>query len=59
MRVPYDQWLEHLLPICDLGCCEEAAVDSQGRMFLLSPTESNAFYNLERLPWALEEWLWR
>jgi hypothetical protein len=59
LRVPCEQWLAHLLPICDLGCGEEAAVESQGRMFLLSPTESNAFYHLERLPWAFEEWLWR
>jgi hypothetical protein len=59
MRVPHDEWLEHLLPLCDLGCCEEAAVDSQERMFLLSPTESNLFYNLEQLPWTFEEWLWR
>jgi hypothetical protein len=59
MRVPCSERLEHLLPFCDLGDCEEAAVDSQGRMFLLSPTESNEFYNLEQLPWTLEGWLWR
>ncbi len=59
MRVPAGQWLEHLLPLCDLGCCEAIGVDDQGRLFLLAPTESNAFSSLEQLPWTLEQWLWR
>lgn len=59
MRVPRGEWLERLLPLCDLGCCEEVGVDDQERMFLFSPTESNAFYLLEQLPWTFEEWLWR
>jgi|SRR5579883_1116237 len=59
MRARTSEWLEHLLPLCDLGCCEEVGVDDQGRLFLLAPTESNAFYSLEQLPWTLEQWLWR
>lgn len=59
MRVPVGEWLEHLLPLCDLGCCEEVGVDDQERLFLFAPTESNAFYHLEQLPWTLEQWLWR
>jgi hypothetical protein len=59
MRVPSGEGLEHLLPLCDLGCCEEIGVDDQGRLFLLAPTENNAFYSLEQLPWTLEQWLWR
>lgn len=59
MLVPAGERLEHLLPLCDLGCCEEVGVDEQGRMFLSAPTENNAFYHLEQLPWTLEQWLWR
>lgn len=59
MQVPYGQWLEHLLSICDYGCCIMFCVDSQERMFEESPTENNDCYNLEQLPWTLEEWLWR
>lgn len=59
MHVPRRKKLEQLVLLCDLGCCEEVGVDSQERMFLLSPTESNAFYHLEQLPWNFEEWFWR
>lgn len=59
MLVPREQWLEHLLPICDLGCCMEACVDIHKRMFITEPSDSNDFYTLEHLPWAFEEWLWR
>lgn len=59
IQVPYGQWLEHLLPICDLGSCMDACVDDQERIFIESPAENNDFYALEQVPWTFEEWLWR
>lgn len=59
MAVPYGQWLQHLLRLSDLGCCEEACVDNQERMFIVAPLENNDEYGLFQLPWNLEEWLWR
>ena len=59
MAVPHRQWLQHLLRLCDLGCCEEACVDDQERMFIVAPLETNDEYGLFQLPWNLEEWLWR
>jgi hypothetical protein len=59
MRVPGEEALQHLLPMCDLGCCQDACVDDQERMFIVAATESNDFYALEQLPWDFEEWLWR
>lgn len=59
MRVPSGEGLERLLPLGDLGCCQYIGVDSQERMFLTAPTESDAFHSLRQLPWTLEGWLWR
>lgn len=59
MRVPAGEALRHLLQICDLGCCMEACVDDQERMFIVAPLENDAFYALEQMPWTFEEWLWR
>ncbi|MEO9029376.1 MAG: hypothetical protein ABI413_11245 [Ktedonobacteraceae bacterium] len=33
-------------------------MDSQERLFLTAPAESNAFYGLSQLPWTFDEWLW-
>ena len=59
MQVPQGERLEHILPLDDLGCCQYINVDDRGRLFLIAPTENDAFYGLSELPWNLEEWLWR
>lgn len=59
MQVPQGERLERLLPLDDLGCCQYINVDDRGRLFLIAPTENDAFYGLRELPWRLEEWLWR
>ena len=59
MAAPYGEWLDRLLPICDIGCNGEICVDSQERMFLVGPLKSNEVYGLFQLSWTLEEWLWR
>lgn len=59
MRAPSGEALDHLLHICDLGCCMEASVDEQERMFIVAPLEDDDFYALEQMPWTFEEWLWR
>jgi hypothetical protein len=46
MEVPYGLWLRHLLPICDMGCVQEICVDSQERLFLVAPLDSNEVYSL-------------
>jgi hypothetical protein len=58
MAVPYGQWLQHLLRLCDLGDCQEACVDEQEHMFMVAPLETNDEYGLFQLPQNLEEWLW-
>lgn len=59
MVVPRGEWLSHLLPLCDLGCCLDACVNSQERMFITASLEQNEVYGLYGLPWTFEEWLWR
>lgn len=59
MVVPYGDWLDHLLPICDLGCCEEACIDNRERMFIVAPINNDKAYSLFQLPWDFEELLWR
>lgn len=59
MRVPAGEGLEQLLPLGDLGCCQDIGVDGQERMFLMAPTENNDIYSLRQLPWTFETWLWR
>jgi hypothetical protein len=59
MIIPHGNWLNHLLPICDLGCCEEACIDSQERVFIVAPIDSDEAYGLFQLPWSFEELLWR
>jgi hypothetical protein len=59
MIIPHGNWLNHLLPICDLGCCEEACIDSQERVFIVAPIDSDEAYGLFQLPWNFEELLWR
>lgn len=59
LLIPYGEWYRALLPICHLGCVQQACVDSQERMFVTAPVESNDVYWLSQLPWTLEEWLWR
>jgi hypothetical protein len=58
-ELPYGVWPYRLLPICDLGCAEEVGVDAQEYMFVSAPLESEDNYWVCRLPWTLEEWLWR
>ena len=57
--VPYGEWWRELLPLCNLGCLQEACVDCQERMFVVAPIERDDVYWLSQLPWTLEEWLWR
>lgn len=57
--IPYGEWWQELLPVCDLGCVQEVCVDSQERMFVVAPIDSNEVYWLSQLPWTLDEWLWR
>ena len=59
MTSQYGTWLNQLLPLGDLGCVQEACVAPDEHMFLVAPTADNDFYALIRLPWTLEEWLWR
>jgi hypothetical protein len=59
LELPYGIWPKGLLPICDMGCVQEACVDDQERMFIAAPIDSNEVYWLRQLPWTLEEWLWR
>jgi hypothetical protein len=59
LELPYGVWPKQLLPICDLGCVKEACIDSQERMFIAAPIDSNEVYWLRQLPWSFEEWLWR
>ena len=55
--LPHDGWPQYLLPICNLGCGQEACVDIQEQMFLVAPVrEGDCFW---KLPWTFEEWLWR
>jgi len=59
LLIPYGEWWQELLPICDLGCVQEVCIDSQERLFVVAPIDSNEVYWLSQLPWTLEEWLWR
>jgi SMI1 / KNR4 family (SUKH-1) len=59
LLLPYGVWPERLLPICDLGCVQEACVDSHEHMFIVAPIDSNEVYCLVQLSLTLEEWLWR
>ena len=59
LLIPYGEWWRDLLPICDLGCLQEACVDTEERMFVVAPIDRNDVYWLSQLPWTLEEWLWR
>lgn len=59
MQVPNGEALEHLLRICDLGCCMEVCIDDKEHMFIIAPLEDDNFYALEQMPWSFEGWLWR
>lgn len=59
LELPSGVWPAQLLPICHLGCAQEACVDHQEQMFLVAPLERNGVYWLLQLSWTLEEWLWR
>ena len=59
LEVSYGEWLRSLLPICNLGCVQEACLASQERMFIVAPLEGNELYWLRQLPWTFEQWLWR
>jgi SMI1/KNR4 family protein SUKH-1 len=59
LLLPYGYWPEQLLPICDLGCVQEACIDNKEKMFLVAPIDSDELYCLAQLPWTFEEWLWR
>jgi hypothetical protein len=59
LQLAYGVWPRKLLPICDMGCVQEACVDDQERMFIAAPLEGNEIYWIRQLPWTLEEWLWR
>lgn len=59
LEVPYGVWPKQLLPICDMGCAQEACLASDERMFVATPIASNERYGLSQLPWTFEEWLWR
>lgn len=57
--IPYSAWWRELLPICNLGCCQEICVDRQEHVFTVAPGEDETVYWLRQQPWTLEEWLWR
>src|SRR5205085_3391866 len=41
LEIPYGEWPKQVLPICNLGCVQEACVDNQEHMFIAAPTDSN------------------
>ncbi len=69
------RWPQGMLRICDLGCVQEICVDLDGQVYLETPVthdeegnliemgEENGVshyqYQLERLPYQLDEWLER
>lgn len=59
LQIPYGEWPYKLLSLCDLGCVQDACVDEHERMFMKMAIEDDEKYGLFRLPWTLEEWLWR
>lgn len=59
LQIPYGIWPAQVLPICHLGCVQEACIDSRQRMFIAAPINSNEVYGFYQLPWTFEEWLWR
>lgn len=59
LELPYGVWPRYLLPICDMGCVQQACVDSEERMFHVGALESDNVYWLYQMPWTFEEWLWR
>lgn len=57
--LPEGQWPRRVLCLADLGCVQEACVDTgSSRMYLCVVTEEDR-HALVSLPWTLETWLWR
>jgi hypothetical protein len=53
-------WSSQLLPVCDMGCVQEACLDNRsGHVFLVVAVNDDNKYGLMRKEWTFEEWLWR
>ena len=57
--LPEGCWPRQVLCLADMGCVQAACVETESsQMYLLVVTAEDRLA-LVRLPWSLEEWLWR
>lgn len=60
LLLPFDQWPQGMLCLCDLGCVQEVCYHSaSNRLFLNACTQERgeAFHVLSLMPCTLEQWL--
>lgn len=59
MSLPDDRWPEGILPICDLGDCQEVCTDTHGHVYYwYLSAQREGFSELKDTGMALEHWLY-